>query len=79
METQSIIDVLIGVVILLISAILKVLWDAVRSLQKDMTALEVALPTKYVAKDEFRGEIKEIKSLLRDIAAKLDMKEDKSK
>lgn len=77
MEVQALIDMLIGVVIMLIASIIKVLWDAVKTLQKDMTKLEVALPTLYVPKQEFREEIRELKSLLQQINAKLDEKADK--
>lgn len=77
MEVQGLIDMLIGVLILLISAIIKVLWDAVKTLQKDMTKLEVALPTIYLPKQEFREEMREVKYLLQQISAKLDEKADK--
>lgn len=77
MESQSLIDLLIGVVIMLLSGVIKVLWDAVKSLQQDINKLEVALPTVYMAKHEFRDEMREIKMMLKDISAKLDGKVDK--
>jgi hypothetical protein len=78
MDTQALLDMLTGLVIVLISAIIKVLWDAVKTLQKDMTRLEVALPTLYVPKQEFRDEMREIKKMLERIAERLDDKADRT-
>lgn len=79
MDPQSFLDILVGIVVMLIAAIVKVLWDAVKSLQKDITRIEVALPTIYVPKQEFQAEMREIKSMLEKIDNKLDGKADKSR
>lgn len=79
MDVQHLLDVLGGVILLLVTAIVKVLWDAVKTLQADMQRIEVALPTQYVAKDEFNRGVSEIKEMLTKISDKLDDKADKSR
>lgn len=79
MDPQSFLDILVGIVVMLIAAIVKVLWDAVKSLQKDLTRIEVALPTVYVPKHEFQSEMREIKNMLEKIDSKLDGKADKTR
>jgi hypothetical protein len=54
MQPEQLFDTLFGIILLLVGGIVKVLWDAVKTLQKDMKSIEVAMPTHYVAKDEFR-------------------------
>jgi predicted Holliday junction resolvase-like endonuclease len=77
MDVQHLLDVLGGVILILVTAIVKVLWDAVKTLQADMQRIEVALPTQYVAKDEFNRGVSEIKAMLEKISEKLDDKADK--
>ena len=77
MEPQQLFDTLFGIILLLVGGIVKVLWDAVKTLQGDMKKIEVALPTNYVPKAEFRHEMQEIKDMLTKIADKLDAKADK--
>ena len=53
------------------------LWGAVKELKADLAALREDLPKEYVAKDDYREDIKEIKLLLAKIFEKLDAKVDK--
>jgi hypothetical protein len=78
-EAVFIFNTLFGIILLLVTAIVKVLWDAVKTLQKDMNRLEVALPTSYVNRAEYHADMKEITAMLEKIADKLDAKADKSK
>jgi len=57
--------------------VLKVIWDAVRTLQEDMKEIERDLHTSYVSKDDYRNDIAEIKDILKQIFDKLDKKADK--
>jgi len=77
MDAQHIIDALLGVLLMIGGALVKVLWDAVRTLQEDVRNIEIALPTSYVHKDEFRQGLQEIKDMLNKISDKLDAKADK--
>lgn len=78
MDPQHLFDTLFGVILILVGGIVKVLWDAVKTLQRDLQKLEVALPTNYVPKAEFRHEMQEIKDMLTKISDKLDAKVDKA-
>lgn len=77
MDAQHLIDALIGILLVIGGAMTKVLWDAVKTLQTDLRNIEVALPTNYVSKDEYKGDLREIKDMLTKISDKLDAKADK--
>lgn len=78
MDVQHLLDALGAIVLVLVSAIVKVLWDAVKTLQHDMQKIEVALPTNYVPKSEFQQQLSEIKDMLIKISDKIDDKADKA-
>lgn len=56
---------------------LKIMWDAIKDLQKDMREIENEVHRDYVRKDEFRADFDEIKSILREIFNDLKKKADK--
>lgn len=41
--------------------VLKVIWDAIQELKKDMRQIERDLPEVYVRRDDFKDAVKEIK------------------
>ena len=53
------------------------LWTAVKELQCDLAKLREDLPKEYVAKDDYKEDIREIKSMIGKIFDKLDNKSDK--
>jgi hypothetical protein len=55
----------------------KVIWDSVRSLEHDLREIERDLHTNYVAKDDYRQDILELKDMVKQIFNKLDRKADK--
>jgi len=66
--------------------VLKVVWDAIQDLKKDIRQIERDLPEVYVRRDDFKDAVKEIKedmkagfssvdTTLRLIFKKLDNKE----
>lgn len=68
--------------------LVKVIWDAVGDLKRDLGNLERNLPTVYVRRDDFRDATRELKadmqahfarieSTLSVLFKKLDQKEDK--
>ena len=61
----------------LIGWYLKIMWDAIKDLQKDMRDIESEVHRDYVRKDEFRADFDEIKSILREIFNDLKKKADK--
>jgi len=53
------------------------LWSAVKELKSDLAKLREDLPKEYVAKDDYKDDIREIKNMIGKIFDKLDNKTDK--
>jgi len=77
MENQQLINALIGGGFAILGWFARELWGAVKELRADLATLREDLPKEYVAKDDYREDIKEIKLLLAKIFEKLDAKVDK--
>lgn len=81
MDQQTIINIVAGIVLSGLGWFARQLWDAVKELRNDLHRLEVALPSKYVAKDEFTEAMKDFKRELHEgfgrLYDKLDGKADK--
>jgi len=54
------------------------LWAAVKELKSDLARLREDLPKMYVAKDDYKDDIRELKDMINKIFDKLDNKSDKS-
>ena len=77
MENQHLINALIGGGFAILGWFARELWGAVKELRADLVKLREDLPKDYVAKDDYREDIREIKALLERIFEKLDAKVDK--
>jgi hypothetical protein len=77
MENQHLINGLIGGGFAILGWFARELWGAVKELRADLAALRENLPKEYVAKDDYKEDIREIKALLERIFEKLDAKVDK--
>ena len=77
MDSQSLINVMLGVACTVIGWFARELWTAVKDLQEDLTKLSVELPETYVTRDDYREDIKGIKEMLAKIFDKLEKKADK--
>ena len=77
MDTQTIINIVAGILVAVAGWLARVLWDAVEKLKTDIHELEVHLPTNYIRRDEFHEGLKEIKVTLNKILDKLENKADK--
>jgi hypothetical protein len=53
------------------------MWSAVKELKTDLSKLREELPKSYVAKDDYRRDIDELKDICKQIFDKLDHKADK--
>jgi hypothetical protein len=73
METQQIINVALGLVAFLGGWVLNNITKAIERLDTDVRAM----PMTYVAKDDYRRDIDDIKEMLGKIFGKLDTKADK--
>jgi len=77
MENQHLINMFLGIGMTVVGWFARELWGAVKELKADLAALREDLPKEYVAKDDYREDIKEIKLLLAKIFEKLENKADK--
>ena len=77
MENQHLINMFLGIGMTVVGWFARELWGAVKELRTDLAALREDLPKDYVAKDDYREDIREIKALLAKIFEKLDAKVDK--
>jgi uncharacterized coiled-coil DUF342 family protein len=77
MESQSLINVMLGVACAVIGWLARELWSAVKDLQADLAKLSVELPKTYVTRDDYREDIKGMKEMLAKIFDKLEKKADK--
>ena len=77
MDIQHIIDLGLGAGLAAMGWFARELWAAVKELKSDLSKLREDLPTTYVTKDDYREDMREIKSMLNKIFDKLDGKQDK--
>ena len=77
MDNQSILNLLFSSTGLILGWFLRELWAAVKELKADLAKLREELPTHYVAKDDYRQDVRELKEMLNKLFDKLDAKADK--
>jgi predicted nucleic acid-binding Zn-ribbon protein len=77
MENQQFINLFFGVGLTVMGWFARELWAAVKELKADLAKLRENLPKDYIAKDDYKEDIREIKSMLAKIFEKLENKADK--
>lgn len=75
--TQDLLNIIIGVAGTAMGWMLKVVWDSIRLLQDEMKSLERVIHTKYVTKDDYKDDIRDVKDMLNAIFKRLEQKADK--
>ncbi len=73
MDTQALFNVAVSIAGFLGGWVLNNIYQTIRILDKDVRQM----PMHYVAKDDYRRDIDEVKEICRQIFAKLDAKADK--
>jgi hypothetical protein len=73
MDTQYLFNVAVSIAGFLGGWVLNNIYQTIRLLDKDVRQM----PLNYVAKDDYRRDIDEVKEICRQIFAKLDNKADK--
>ena len=73
MDTQALFNVAVSIAGFLGGWVLNNIYQTIRVLDKDVRQM----PLHYVAKDDYRRDIDEVKEICRQIFAKLDAKADK--
>jgi hypothetical protein len=77
MDNQHLINALIGGGFAILGWFARELWSAVKELKTDLAKMREDLPKDYVARDDYREDMREIKALLVKIFEKLENKADK--
>jgi len=77
MDSQYLINTALGLGFSVLGWFARELWSAVKELKSDLSKLREDLPKTYVAKDDYRDDLNEIKNMLGKIFDKLDNKQDK--
>jgi len=72
MDDQTLFNWAVGVAGFLGGWWLKVMWDAMKDMQRDLREIERELPEHYVRKDDFREIVREIKTDMKDGFNKID-------
>ena len=77
MDTQTIINTALGLIIAMVGWFAHVLWTAVSKLREDIHEIEVQLPSNYIRKEEFHDAMKTLNDKLDRIWYKLEEKADR--
>jgi len=77
MDNQSILNILLSSASLVLGWFLREMWAAVKELKSDLAKLREELPKDYVARDDYRQDIREVKEMLNKLFDRLDNKADK--
>lgn len=77
MDNQQLIDLALSTVMIVIGWFARELWAAVKELKSDLSKMREDLPKVYLAKDDYRSDLKDIRDMLGKIFDKLDAKQDK--
>ena len=77
MDSQHLINAVLGISSAVFGWLARELWTAVKDLKEDLSKLSVELPKTYVTRDDYRSDLKEIKDMLGKIFDRLDHKADK--
>jgi len=77
MELTVILNIAFSFILVLIGWFLRIMWDSIKRLQNDMAELERHNAETYVRRDDYRDDMQEVKSMLRQIFEVLNAKVDK--
>ena len=77
MDYQTLLNVALVFVSSVTGWFAREMWAAVKELQSDLAKLREDLPKEYVSKDDYKEDIREIKTMINKIFDKLDGKSDK--
>jgi hypothetical protein len=77
MDTQTIINVGLGVILTGIGWFARQIWEATQKLQDNLHKIEVDLPMHYVQKSDYSETMKRIEIMFERIFDKLDQKADR--
>ncbi|NBR39568.1 MAG: hypothetical protein EBT93_09165 [Alphaproteobacteria bacterium] len=77
MDYQILFNLSAAIAFTLAGWIIRSVYDAVEKMKIDILELERQMHSKYVQKDDYREDVKEIKDMLAAIFKRLEQKQDK--
>jgi hypothetical protein len=77
MDTQQLLNIGFSTIMVVIGWFARELWSAVKELKVDLSKMREDLPKVYLAKNDYRSDLKDIRDMLGKIFDKLDAKQDK--
>jgi cell fate (sporulation/competence/biofilm development) regulator YmcA (YheA/YmcA/DUF963 family) len=77
MEAQDLLNLIGGTALVCLGWFARELWSAVKELKQDLSKLREELPKTYIARDDYRNDMRDIKEMLGKIFDRLDNKVDK--
>jgi len=77
MEPVVIINGIMSIVMVLFGWLLRVGYDSIKRLQNDMSEMERRASETYVRRDDYRDDIAEMKSMLRQLFELVNSKQDR--
>jgi len=77
MNSQDLINLAFGASASVLGWFAREMWSAVKELKADFAKLREELPRSYVARDDYKSDIREIKEMLTKLFDRLDNKADK--
>ena len=78
MESQSLINALLGIACGLIGWLGREIWATVKGLQEDMHKLSIELPKNYIGRGDYREDMKNLKDSQAKLFDKLEGKASKA-
>jgi cell division protein FtsB len=78
MDYQTVLNIGLTLVSSVTGWFARELWAAVKELKVDLAKLREELPKSYVAKNDYKNDIRELKEMINKIFDKLDNKSDKA-
>jgi len=77
MDMQTAFNAVVGGLMMLSGWFLRILWDSIKRLQSDMAELERHASETYVRRDDYRDDMAEVKTMLRQIFETINNKVDR--
>jgi len=78
MDNQVIFNFVVSIAGFLAVFVFYQVMTRLQKLEDNMASLKEGMPEKYVQKDDYKTDIREVKDILRQIFDKLDNKQDKT-
>jgi len=78
MDYQTVLNIGLTLVSSVTGWFARELWAAVKELKVDLAKFREELPKSYVAKNDYKNDIRELKEMINKIFDKLDNKSDKA-